>query len=1040
MRRIALGATLIAIGAAVQAQSVAPSTFALEAAVPQTRRLAAGERHSYSVALSADVCARLELSPSLGVRVSVRGPGGASTVAVDDGSEEMPPQPITIVAASGGDYVVDLQMHEGAESSEYTIAARSIAPCRDRDRSEQRGEALFREGLRLFKQTARETRLSAVERYREAEAIFKSSGNRRMEAKAVDKIGQVYNRLGESKLAQQAYEEVLPIFRELADRGQEASTLNNIGLERINQGQFTDAIEPLKQAARIFHEIGDTWTERSPINNLGLAYYRLAEIDKSQEYYERALAIARANGDASGEAFAHAGIGALALLKGQLQPTLDAFTRAHELWSGVENHQMAALALGNLGTTHLYFGDAQAALDYLTREQELRNRAPNRNQEATTLGNLAAAHQLRGDLDTARDIAGTAVAKSRELGNPSREGSSHAILAGIQSMRGELDAARASYETAIRLAHEAGNRQVEAESTSRLSGVRLRQGALADAAALAANALAIAREANLRFPEEEALVALGRAESASHALEAAREHAAQAVALADSIRSSVAGPAQRSAYIGHSHDAYGLLVDVLMRLDRAQPSANYLKAAFEASERARARSLVDLLAESRVNIREGVEPALVAREASLRAALAARRTESDERLGSLLVEYRQLQNTIRARSPRYASLAEPEASTLATVQRDLDDRTLLVEYALGDERSYVWVVGSDSIAGRELPPRRELESLARRVYAAISQPRSPDASAALRALSDAVVAPVQDRLAGKRLAVVAEGALQYVPWTVLLDAGGRPLAEGHEIVSLPSASTLRALRQDAASRQPASRSVFVVADPVFDRLDSRVQGGETREAAAVPVRLERSARDAGVASLDRLWFTRREAESIAALAPERDATTLLDFDASLPQVLSSSLTSYRVVHFATHGLLNNKHPELSGLVFSLVDPRGRPHEGFLPVYEVYNLKLNADLVVLSACQTALGEDIRGEGLVGLTRAFMYAGALRVIASLWRVPDSATAALMQRFYRALLVDKRPAAEALRSAQQAVRADRRWAAPYYWAGFTLVGEWK
>jgi CHAT domain-containing protein len=174
--------------------------------------------------------------------------------------------------------------------------------------------------------------------------------------------------------------------------------------------------------------------------------------------------------------------------------------------------------------------------------------------------------------------------------------------------------------------------------------------------------------------------------------------------------------------------------------------------------------------------------------------------------------------------------------------------------------------------------------------------------------------------------------------------------------------------------------------------------------------------------------------------PKGRARKLLDFDASLERITSSDLSAYRVVHFATHGLLNNKQPELSGLVFSLVDPQGRPRNGFLPAYEVYNLRLNAELVVLSACQTALGEDIRGEGLVGLTRAFMYAGTPRVVASLWRVPDSATAALMERFYRALLAGNRRPAEALRLAQESVRAERRWSAPYYWAGFTLAGEWK
>jgi CHAT domain-containing protein len=303
-----------------------------------------------------------------------------------------------------------------------------------------------------------------------------------------------------------------------------------------------------------------------------------------------------------------------------------------------------------------------------------------------------------------------------------------------------------------------------------------------------------------------------------------------------------------------------------------------------------------------------------------------------------------------------------------------------------------------------------------------------------------VIAPVAGRIAGKRLAIVADGALQYLPFAALADGDGRPLIDSHEIVALPSASTLRALRRDVPARPRASRALFVVGDPVFDAHDERVRSGKPQAARLPAGALERSARDSGVADLERLWFTRREVDAIASLVPTEGARKLLDFDASLDRVTTEDLASYRIVHLATHGLLNNKHPELSGLVFSLVDADGGQRNGFLPAYEVYNLRLNADLVVLSACQTALGEDIRGEGLVGLTRAFMYAGTSRVVASLWRVPDSATAALMQRFYRALLIERRAPADALRRAQQSVRAERRWAAPYYWAGFTLVGEWK
>jgi len=195
-----------------------------------------------------------------------------------------------------------------------------------------------------------------------------------------------------------------------------------------------------------------------------------------------------------------------------------------------------------------------------------------------------------------------------------------------------------------------------------------------------------------------------------------------------------------------------------------------------------------------------------------------------------------------------------------------------------------------------------------------------------------------------------------------------------------------------------------------------------------------------IATFPRLPFTRREADAISSIAPKGDVTEDLDFDASKATALSAQLKDYRIVHFATHGLLNNEHPELSGLVFSLVDKQGNEQDGFLRMLDIYNMELNADLVVLSACQTALGKEIGEEGLIGLTRGFMYAGAPRVVASLWKVDDEATAELMKKFYEGMLRDHQTPAQALRSAQQWMRTQKPWQAPYYWAGFVLQGEWK
>jgi CHAT domain-containing protein len=275
----------------------------------------------------------------------------------------------------------------------------------------------------------------------------------------------------------------------------------------------------------------------------------------------------------------------------------------------------------------------------------------------------------------------------------------------------------------------------------------------------------------------------------------------------------------------------------------------------------------------------------------------------------------------------------------------------------------------------------------------------------------------------------------------------QPLVVNHEIVSIPSASTMAVLRRENADRKAApAKLLAVLADPVFSTDDGRV--GRARAAAKAPgtapnASLERSLNDLGMGGgrLFRLPGTRREAAGIVSLVPQEQRREALDFDASRSMMMSPEIGQYRIIHLATHGLLNGVHPELSGVVLSLVDRQGQPQDGFLRLNEIYNLKLGADLVVLSACQTALGKEVPGEGLVGLTRGFMYAGAPRVMASLWKVDDRATAELMKSFYGSMLGSDalRPAA-ALRAAQIRMWKTPEFASPYYWAAFTLQGEWR
>jgi CHAT domain-containing protein len=196
----------------------------------------------------------------------------------------------------------------------------------------------------------------------------------------------------------------------------------------------------------------------------------------------------------------------------------------------------------------------------------------------------------------------------------------------------------------------------------------------------------------------------------------------------------------------------------------------------------------------------------------------------------------------------------------------------------------------------------------------------------------------------------------------------------------------------------------------------------------------------GTVVLNRLLYTRNEADAVMAVTPPGQAMEFLDFRASRATATSTSLAKFRIVHFATHGILNNKHPELSGLVLSLVNQQGKAQDGFLKLQDIYNLKLPVDLVVLSGCETGLGEEIRGEGLIGLTRGFMYAGASRVVASLWSVSDIATDNLMAGFYKAMERDGMTPAAALRAAQLQMWRQKQWSSPYFWAAFQIQGEWQ
>ncbi|MBD1812266.1 CHAT domain-containing protein, partial [Microcoleus sp. FACHB-DQ6] len=495
--------------------------------------------------------------------------------------------------------------------------------------------------------------------------------------------------------------------------------------------------------------------------------------------------------------------------------------------------------------------------------------------------------------------------------------------------------------------------------------------------------------------------------------------------------------------------------------------------ALEASERSRARSLLELLQESNANIREGISPDLLQQEKSLQQQLdaiekqriqavsspnsnATKIAEIDSGRLALLEQYQQIQTKIRSASPRYAALTQPQPLTLPEIQKQiLDENTILLQYSLGPYRSYLWVVTSTGLTSYELPKQADIETAARNFRDAVTSQIQRDipqqVAEASANLGQVILQPAAAQLGSKRLLIVPDGVLHYTPFSALTisqTAGQNtnvPLIAEHEIITLPSASTLAILRQNYADRKPPSQTLAVLADPVFSPDDERIKGritqSTTEKLDANNLGLNQSLRASNRGwPPERLPFSRQEAQTISSLFPSASTRQILDFDASRTTATDGNLVNYQIIHIATHGMANSKNPELSGILMSTVDDKGNLVNGFLRLTDIFNLKLAANLVVLSACQSGMGQNVKGEGMVGLTRGFMYAGAQRVAVSLWSVDDEGTAVLMQKFYQKMVQQKLAPAAALRAAQLEMMQEEKWKSPYYWAAFTLQGEWK
>jgi CHAT domain-containing protein/Tfp pilus assembly protein PilF len=1003
---------------------------------------ASGQPLDGSRGASGTVLYRIPANAGEYIRVAVEQPGDVIIRVITAAGEPVGerykvepldrPERISWIADQAGEYAVELRSRdEKLPAEDHLVRIEERRGARLEDRTTVQAEREYETGEQLRRRGNADASRTAIDHYQKALALWRSDGRRDGEADALLGIGLTYRLLSENQRALEFYLQSLPPRRSAKDPWAEAFTLQNIALVHRTWGDFQRATDYYRQAFSLARLNGDRRAEAEGLNGLARVQFELGELQSALDHNAQALPVTRALGDRRGEAY----------------------------------------ALNNMGAVHYMLGDAETALAYYGKALSLRRALEDRLGESNTLVNVGAIHLANGEARRAVDCFEQALEIGRALGNRRAQGQTLMSLGAAHRALGDHGAALEALTQSASLCNAVGDRLCESDALADLAVTEMALSRAVSREHLS-RALTMKQALGDMVGEAQTLVKFARLEESAGNLDQARLRAEAALAMTESQRAKVASPILRASYLSASRDAYELYVDVLMRLHVANPSAGHAAEALRVSEAARARSLLDTLTEARSGIREGVDAGLLERQRSIRQQINAKATQSvslsaaqgndssrklvEEELDGLLRDYRQVEVEIRTQSPRYAALVQPVPLTLAEIQQVVDEGTLLLEYALGNDRSYVWAVTSSSMTAHELPGRGAIETVARQVYELLQQSHRPGVGAQARRataeLSRMLLGPVSKALGTRRLIIVPDGALQFVPFAALpnpaAEAESHPLVVGHEIVVLPSASVVAALRSPPPGRPKADRVLAVLADPVLERSDPRVQSGTRGESqalsvassTAMPPDLLRSATEAGMTRFERLRFTRQEAQTITELAGGKATLTALDFEASRATAMRSELGHYRLLHFASHALLNTQHPELSGIVLSLVAPDGTAQDGFLRLHDIYNMRLGAGLVVLSACQTALGREIKGEGLVGLTRGFMYAGAPRVVASLWDVRDAGTSQLMTRFYRGMLRDGLRPAAALRAAQIALLQDPAWSAPVYWAGFILQGEWK
>lgn len=1084
-----LPALLLAL-AACAAHSGPPPDRASAAKVPAEpelrvgelaeREIRPGQTHEYKVALQEGQYARLTLEQRRReVEASLYSPSG-EMVGLAGPTARWKLELLSFVAPSEGEYQLRLALPAGtADTAAYGLQIEELRKAEPNDAMRIAADRALGDALRERDRHSSGARALVLAKFDEALRLYQEAGDLRGVVDAMTNVAPVHFAAGDLSSAITQLEGALKLAKENGYERGEANALNDLGLVHGRRGETAAARELYLRALALWERLEDTRESGVTLFNLGYLHYNsLGDNESALTYYERARTLLRAGNDLVGEARTLTGTGLIFRRKGDHERAIQDFQAALSLSRQAGDVGVEANAATSLAVIYRWRGELQVALELSVKSLENIRAAGDRNLEASVLQDLGGLYYELGELDKALAAHEEALAIYREAGMPQRQALALLAMGWIHYAMGHPKRALELYASGLEVAEALEDKELEALACQYGGVARVALGEFPEAIDLLARALRLRQASARRVSQATTLLELGTAYGRAGRPELAREHVADALRLAremehpsleaaslmrraeldrhdgqllealagteeaitilESVRSRVLSRQLRASFFATRHSYHESRVDLLMELAERQPHDRYEARALQACEQSRARGLLELISEGQVEVQKGVAPDLKRRETDLDRRLSwtqrqlvealsasspdtARAQSLREELVKIGEERERLEWEIRQRHAAYAEIRYPSPPTLEVVQRELDDRTAFFEYCLGEDHSYLFVVTRDDLSSYRLAPVSVIDGVVRQMRLALARPDRRLQGQYLQSavsLFGLLLAPASDILARKpHLLIAPDGALHLVPFEALLREGDFEktfdqlpyLITTHAMEYIPSAGVLVSLRQASPKGPAAPAKRFVAfADPLGD-----VAG-----------------------SLPALPYARREVTEIAKLYSPQDFVLYLQDQAIEENVKRNPLLeTARQIHFATHGILDEDQPQLAGLV--LGRSRDSTEDGLLQTYEIFNLSLSADLVVLSGCETGLGKQVTGEGLVGITRAFLYAGARSLMVSLWKVADISTPELMVRFYRGLQAGE-PEADALRRAKLDLIASRRFAHPSYWSPFVLLGD--